>query len=339
MKTERILAIQLKRIGDLILTTPALAALRRHRPDAEITLLVSEGCKELLPGIASADRVLIHTPGAANWKLWAEMFAGRYHACLDFTVNDRSALCSLLSTAATRATFDLVRKAPWRAFLYNRLVASPVREWHTADHHIHLLSALGIEAFSADPALSIPDWAESRAIALLAAAGVSEPFAVAHPGTARMEKAWPAERWAETLAAARQEHGFHIVLTGSGEPAEQKHLQAIRALAPFCLDLSAKPDLLALAAILRRARIALSVDSAAMHVACCVGTPQVALFGPTNPFHWRPRQPLATVVSAACDGQPREFAPRAQGAPMERLSTRAVLDAIRHTVTISTSRA
>ena len=88
-------------------------------------------------------------------------------------------------------------------------------------------------------------------------------------------------------------------------------------------------DLLALAALIERAALVLSCDTAAVHFAAAFRRPQIALFGPTNPFHWRPRHDRALVLSAAKPDAPlTDFTPRMKGAPMERISTALVIDAI-----------
>ena len=89
------------------------------------------------------------------------------------------------------------------------------------------------------------------------------------------------------------------------------------------------PDLLALAALVGRASLVVSCDTAVVHLAAAFQRPQIALFGPTNPFHWRPRHDHALVLSAANPDAPlRDFAPRMKGAPMERISTALVNGAI-----------
>ena len=87
-------------------------------------------------------------------------------------------------------------------------------------------------------------------------------------------------------------------------------------------------DLLTLAALAQRARIVVSCDTAMVHLAAAFATPQVALFGPTNPFHWRPRHDRAVVISATQPEAPlTEFRSRMKGAPMERISTDVVIRA------------
>src|SRR5205823_13398426 len=87
-----ILLIQLKRIGDLILTTPAIAAIREKLPDAQITLVISREGKALAPTIAGINKLLVMPRGAAGLATLAAIAARTFDYCIDFTRNDRSAL-------------------------------------------------------------------------------------------------------------------------------------------------------------------------------------------------------------------------------------------------------
>jgi ADP-heptose:LPS heptosyltransferase len=120
-----------------------------------------------------------------------------------------------------------------------------------------------------------------------------------------------------------------VLLTGTNAGLERPHLDKLRALLKSpVIDLTGKLYLVELASLIGRCDLAIGVDSMAMHLAAMFGRPQVVLFGPTNPFHWRPRHPQAVVLAAGHDGPVTEFQPRAKGAPMELISTRMVVDAI-----------
>src|SRR5436190_19663573 len=98
----KILLLQLKRIGDLILTTPAIAALRESFPEAQITLVVSNECADLLPAISNIDRILIARRNARDLALFFSVAATRFDYCVNFTRNDRTASLAILSGARSR---------------------------------------------------------------------------------------------------------------------------------------------------------------------------------------------------------------------------------------------
>jgi len=325
----KILALQLKRIGDTILTAPALAALQQARPEVRITLAVHASCAPLLEMIPAVRSGIVFGPGR-GWTPWQQALTGGFDAVLDFTGTDRSAAVCALTRAPRRATFAWVKKSRARALAYHHFVDSPVRDFHTAEHYRHLLRALdGLVADAGpEPALAVSSALLAEAEALLP----RRDCAVLHAGSARPEKYWRPERWAEVAAHLHRTHGLAVVLTGGKDPAEQKHLAAIRAALPGdcpITDLSGRLSLGGFAATLARARLVVSCDTAAVHFASAFQRPQVALFGPTNPFHWRPRHARAAVLSAAQPGAPLTACdPRMKGAPMERISTGLVIGAI-----------
>ena len=333
----RILVLQLKRIGDLILTTPALWALRENMPKARITLAVEGGSREMLPAIDYVDDTLVHARHGQNGEMWRHLLLRHYDVCLDFTGTDRSALCAVLSKAGRRITFEWVQRSCFRRVFFNEFIASSVRENHTVDHYLHLLRALNLPIPTNAPiVLHLPEWASRKAGQLLEEAGISSvenqrsPFILVHPGTARPEKYWPPDRWVEVIQWCEANLQMPCVLSGSADGHEQTHLAAIKKACPSVAgrDFSGRLDLLTLAALTRAASLVLTVDSAPMHLAGAFGSPQVALFGPTNPFHWRPRHDRAIILQADGPVAPPEFRPQHPGGPMTEISTHAVIDAI-----------
>lgn len=321
-----ILVLQLKRIGDLILTAPAIAAVRAHFPGARITVVVGPGTSGLLPAIDGIALSFTSHGNLRDLALWAELIRTRYDLCLDFTGNDRSALLTFLSHAEQRMAFARVQRSRWRRRSYTHFVDNPVRRLHTIDYHLALLAPLGITGAPARIPLHVPPANKNAARALVASLG---RFAVFHPGSARTEKFWVAERWAELIDRSFEKYGFACVLTGGRSPEERAHLAAIkRAAHTTLIDLAGQIDLLTLAAVIARAALLVTVDSAPVHLAAAAGIPTVALFGPTNPFHWRPRDNPTQIVRAGQPSPLSEFSPAQPAAPMNEISTAQVFDAM-----------
>lgn len=325
-----ILLIQLKRIGDLILTTPAIEALRQQFPDATITLVVAPPCRELLPAIAGVDRTLIVRGTASDVCRWLAIFVRRFDYCLDFTRNDRSAFLTFLSHARRRITADHVKlRSKIRARSYNELVPCSVRLMHTVDYHLALLAPVGIAGRQPVIQLNLPEAARRNAAAMLAAGGVTDQFMIVHTGSARREKFWEAARWTEVINHFAREHRLKCVLTGGPSAIEQGHIADIKRHIPAgVVDLSGRTELLTLAAIVSRASAVATVDSAPVHFAAAFETPQVALFGPTNPFHWRPRSSRAIILQGDSGAPVTEFDPKRAAVSMNQISTAAVINAI-----------
>ena len=325
-----ILLLQLKRIGDLILTTPSIAALRERFPDAQLSLVVSPAVTGLLPAIAGIDKVYTVRGKTNDAFDWIALSLARFDYCLDFTRNDRSAFLTFLSGATKRVTADHPRlREKMRAKSYNEFVDAPVGSLHTVDYHLSLLKAVGIEDAPRAIRLDLPEKTILEAEQVLRAAEVGEDFVIFHPGSARAEKFWEPSRWAEVIEHCARETGIRCVLTGGRSPLEQAQISAIKAFTMAdVIDLSGKTSLLTLAALVRKARLLVTVDSAPMHFAAAWGTPQVVLFGPTNPFHWHPRSDAALVLLGGIDGPVAEFDPRQRAVPMNLISTQSVIGAM-----------
>ncbi|MCB1230221.1 MAG: glycosyltransferase family 9 protein [Verrucomicrobiae bacterium] len=338
---ERILVIQMKRIGDLVLTAPALSRLRQARPDAEITLLTMGAAGELAPTLPSIDRHLNYHYRRLNLAVWASVISDRFDTVLDFIGSDRSVFLTWLSRAGTRATYEKRARGFWREIAYTDLCDAKLRDYHTIDHMAALLDAIGIpKAGDFDdplPLLVIPEGARERAGEILKERGVKGPFALIHPGTAKEEKYWRPERWAEVI----RECGtgplqLPCVITGGADAFERRHIDAIFETlksmpgVPSPVLLAGRTSLLETAAVIDRATLALGVDTAAMHLAAAFQVPQVVLFGPTNPFHWRPRQGRARIVFSGHPGVMDEgdYVKKIEERPMDAISVAQVIDAI-----------
>lgn len=325
-----ILLLQLKRIGDLILTTPAIGALRERFPDSNLTLIISNECAELAPAISDVDRILIVRRSPRDLGLLFAIARTKFDYCVDFTRTDRSALLAFLSAARKRVvSFRLKDKAKTRARVYNEFAEHRLRGMHTIDYHLALLEPLGVENASPILRLDLPDSAREKASQLRRKARIDNSFVIFHPGAARAEKFWEPERWANVIDRAQSEWQIQCLLTGGGSDLEQKYIGQIKAkLSQPIVDLSGRTDLLTLAALIAQARLLVTVDSAPMHFAAAAHTPQVVLFGPTNPFHWRPRESVVLILQGESESPVTDFSPAQARVSMKQVSTEAVINAM-----------
>jgi predicted lipopolysaccharide heptosyltransferase III len=325
-----ILLLQLKRIGDLILTTPAIHAIRDTFPEATLTLIVSREAAALLPAIEGVDRTLVLERKFSDLRIFHTVTWQRFDYSIDFTRNDRSALLTSLSRAKKRIMAPRVRgQSRLNASAYNELLQHRMHEMHTIDYNLALLGPLGIRDASAAIRLQLPPSALERAGKIRRSFKVDNPFIIFHPGSAWTEKFWDAQRWAKTIEHARTASGTNVVITGGTSQPELKHIAEIKSkLSGAVVDLSGKTDLLALAALIAQARLVVTVDSAPMHLAAATKTPQVVLFGPTNPFHWRPRESTALILQGRSASPLIRFSHEQPGVPMNDISTETVINAM-----------
>lgn len=326
----KILLLQLKRIGDLVLTLPAIDAVRHKFPSAEITLIVAGQCAELLPGISGVERAFVARRNLRDIGVFFAVARQKFDCCIDFTQNDRSAILTFLSGAQKRVGASRVKlHSKERARVYNEFAQLRLKEMHTVDYNLALLEPLDIANSSHAVRLQLPQDAEAKAKELLRATRIDNDFVVFHPGSARAEKFWEPQRWAELIDHARRQYPTDIVITGGTWHFEQEHLRQIKErVGDSVVDLSGKTDLLTLAALIGRARLLVTVDSAAMHLAATQQTPQVILFGPTNPFHWRPRESPALILQGESGTPVTTFVPKQARVPMKQISTEAVINAM-----------
>ena len=326
----KILLLQLKRIGDVILTTPAIAALRERFPEAQLTLVASNECGDLLPAISNVDRILIARRNLRDLGLFFTVGVRKFAYCVDFTRNDRSASLALLSGARRRVVSYRVREqSRTRARAYTDFVNVRMRDVHTIDYNLALVKPLGAQDDLTAPHLDLPQSAYEKADVLRSKWKITKPYVVLHPGSARQEKLWEPRRWAEIIDCFGRNDRVDLLLTSGPSRDEQAHVAAIKKnTRRKIIDLSGKTDLLTLAALIGQARLLVTVDSAPVHLAAATRRPQVILFGPTNPFHWRPRESLAAVLHGKSAAPVTEFSPLRPRLPMTEISTDTVIGAM-----------
>jgi heptosyltransferase-3 len=300
---RRIAVIKLKHIGDVLLATPCLRALREAFPEAEIHAIVNDESAPILgnhPLLAAvhafprrAMKAGLRARLAGERAFLREVRAARFDMTVDLTSGDRPAWISRLSGARYRLAYDPDGKGFWgKRWLYTHL-APPCRDpdLHEVLKNLGVLAHAGIPA--RDPRMEVfPSPSDDDAVvAALRAVGLPEgkPFAVAHPTSRWLWKCWPPERFAALVTWVQFQHGLPVVLTCG--PSRREIGWSDRMLACGAgnpLDLRAKLTLLQWAALVKRARLFVGVDSAPMHLAAAQGTPTLCFFGPTGWHNWEP---------------------------------------------------
>ena len=322
-------------LGDVILCTPALAALRGARPDLELHALVKPQVRfavEGLPGIRgvlSLDGTDLAGTIVQARGLRREGFA----AALVFPKGFREAALVRLAGIPVRAGLDTDR----RAFLLSHAVRFTEADWH--EHHARqfakVLSPIGIEL--KDEGLAFPLAAEDhdQAEEALARAGVTSPFAVFHIAASKAPRAWHARRFGAVGQELEARFGLRSVLVGA--PADAEVHREFLEVCPGAADLAGQTSLRGMGAVIAKASLFVGNDSGPMHVAAAVGARVVALFGPGAPHKTAPYLPhdRYRVVYAGLPCSPcrqafwQECSPSPEGKPpcLEGISVGAVLHA------------
>ncbi len=282
----RILVAQSGFLGDVVLTTPVLAALRRCYPRARLVMLVTPTAAPLVAHHPAVDRVIVDdkrrsTRGLAGWARLAGMLrAERFTIAIAAHKSFRTGLLLRAAGIARRVGFGHVPGAA----LYTERVPRP-RALHDRDRILELLRPLGAypEAHTERrPWVAFDARAGERAAALLAPLrGERRPLAGICPGSAWPTKCWPARAYGR-LVRMLETGGYRCVLLGG--PEEHAVTAAVaQAAGGLGLDLGGRTDIATFAAVLTRMAVVVSNDSAPMHLAAAADVPQVAIFCATVP--------------------------------------------------------
>ena len=277
------LVVRLSSIGDVVHTLPALAAL--HRQGWEAGWVVEPPARVLLAENPLVTQVLAAPPARAFSWLTAlatlrQARAARFDAALDFQGLWKSAAWARLSGARQVVGWERnARREPGSALLLTRTVAR-TRGGHVIDKNLALLRGLGMEAVGSRE-FPLPFAAESVARVDAGLRGQGESALVLlNPGGGWASKRWPPDRFS-ALAQALRRQALHCLVTyGPGEEALAEQVVAASAGAA---QRSFPTTLLDYVELCRRARLVIAADTGPLHLACAVGTPVVALFGPTDP--------------------------------------------------------
>jgi lipopolysaccharide heptosyltransferase II len=314
-----ILALRLERVGDLLMTLDALAALRAKAPDARIDLVVgswNEPIARLIPGVDRVEvvnaRWLARGDGgesmlalAARARAWRPR---RYDLAINFEGDIRSNILAGLSGAVRRVGFGMAGGGP---MLTDVVPFDP--SIHTRSSSLRLVErAFDLASGTLDaarpagaaPRLVLPQQAIERAAHLLGPVA-NRRIVVVQAGGGREVKQWNLERFAAVANRLAASDGVAVVLSGSLEdrPLVERLERDLQPDTP-CIDLCGRVDLVTLAAVLDRADLLVTGDTGPMHLASALGTPLVAVFGPSDPARWGPWSADSLVVRAGIPCSP-----------------------------------
>lgn len=296
----KFLIIRLGSLGDVVHGIPAAAALRRRYPQAQIDWLVDPRYTELLDLVECLDRRVPFDPrdlvrgrGTA-WATLRDLRRLRYDAVIDLQGLLKSAVLARL--VAARRTIGLPRqhlREPLARLFYSE-TPDPGAATHVIHRSLGLTAALGVDDTAVRFPLAIP---RTPAAALAVERIGSNEYALLNPGAAWPNKRWPPDRFAAVAAAVRAEFGLRsLVLWG---PGEQPLADAVAAASGGAAASAPQTTIADVVGIARGARVMVSGDTGPLHIAGAVGTPVVALFGPTCAERNGPWSPRDVVISRA----------------------------------------
>lgn len=307
---QNILAVRLDNVGDVVMLTPALRALRHAAPEARITLLASPAGACVAPLLGEIDDVIerrvpwqdvsgsLPFDPAGELAFIEALRARSFDAAFIFTSFSQSphAAAYACYLAGIRARFGESKEFGGAVLT---VAAPPLPDGaHQVDRNLRLVEAAGVPPAGTALHLRVPPAAAARVAALLARHGLADRgFVVVAPGASCNARRWPAERYAGAAAALARALGLPIVAVGT--PAEAAICAVVAAACPheMGISLAGETCVAEFAAVIESSALVVANNSAAMHIADAFRRPVVALYAGTDAEgQWRPRNSPAVVL-------------------------------------------
>ena len=308
-KTVNILIVKLSAIGDVVHTLPSLSALRNHYPDAHISWVVEESAADIIKNHPHLDRVII-----SYRKRWIQSLKDlrslektmreirsfiktvkdrRYDVAIDFHGLFKSAVIVHLSRARRKLGYDSMQELS--GIFYNEKIYENM-EAHAVDRYLDFIRHLGGETGNPEFIIPIEEENKKRVERLFDAnhIDINEPFVAINPVAFWETKLWPDEKFARLADRIVDELEIKVVFTGGNGRKKIERIQSF--MKQTAINLEGRTSLKDLAYLYGLSTLLVTTDSGPMHIAAAVGTPAVALFGPTDPSLTGPYGKGHTVI-------------------------------------------
>ncbi|MCP4105851.1 MAG: lipopolysaccharide heptosyltransferase II [Desulfobacteraceae bacterium] len=350
---KNILVVKLSAIGDVIHTLPALNAIRKQYPSTHITWLVEEAARSLVEGHEALDRVLV-----SKRKRWVKsLFSSKsrysermealkqacvfikelrnthYDLVIDFQALLKSGVLIGLAKGERKAGFDKGMEHMEHSYLFlNERIKPVAMDNHAILRSMMLLDALGIETDEIEYKLPVREQDRKRVDDLLARYGAVESkgkklLAALNPVAKWETKLWSNPKFAILADKLAEKYNARIVLTGG--PEDRPVIQdIISRMKTHAVNLAGETTLKMLAALFEKTNFVVTTDTGPMHLAAAVGTPVVALFGPTAPWRTGPFGNNHQVIRAGLECSPCFKRQCSTTECMEQISVQNVMEGV-----------
>ncbi len=282
---KKILIINVNWLGDVIFSTPAIRALRKHYPGAYISCLVVCRCEEVLKNNPFINEIIVYDEYGKHKSLFSKIKFIGYLRKKKFDVVYvlhpalRRAMIGYLAGISQRIGYST--KA--RAFLLTKAITPPEELIHKIDYFLYLLKKCAIAADNRECDFFINASDEEEAEKILLGAGIKkgEPYVVVNPGGNWLQKRWPVNNFAQVSDLLIENKGVKIIIAGGKKDIElAEEIFSCMRNSPYLI--TGKTNLHQLAAIMKKSRCVVSSDSGPLHISAAVGANTVAVFGPTS---------------------------------------------------------
>jgi heptosyltransferase III len=278
-----------RRIGDVLFATPVVRSLKNAYSSAAIDMLVFEGTEGVVSANPDVRRVLTISPrpGLKEHVSLYKAIWGRYDLAVSVQASDRS---TLYAWASAKVSVGIVVKEPnawWKRQLLTDWVPLDNLTTHTVSMNLRPLDLLGVMPI-ATPVIGWSKTDEEMVRSVFPASGEQEGYVVLHVSPKFSYKQWTVSGWVE-LAQWLASQALKIVVVAGDSEEDQAYVSNLIPNIPSdSISLAGKISLPALGCLLSRAALYIGTDTAVTHMAAALGTPTVALFGPSNPIKWGP---------------------------------------------------
>ncbi|GAM07926.1 lipopolysaccharide core heptosyltransferase RfaQ [Geobacter sp. OR-1] len=313
-----ILLIQLGDIGDVVLTTPTIRALKESYPDARVSIMVRKPFGTLLAGDPHLHEVVESIkPRGKLFKVMGEYlgFAGRlrrarYDLAIDLRTGDRGAFLSFITGAAERVGRRVGEQWSWHDLMFTRVLpeslpAGPAGVHPGADQSLRIIRELGIDTPDSLPRLYVAPHDREQGVALLAKAGLAPGgrMVTLNPFSRWAYKEWDSGKWRAVIEWLWDQHQLPSVIIGSPEEAAAAEA-IINGLEGRAFSLAGKTTLGELTAVISLSSLHIGVDSAAPHMAAALGIATATIHGPSDWRDWRLSDDRHRIITPATECVP-----------------------------------
>lgn len=288
---KTILVIITRRIGDVLLTTPLIRTLKAAWPEAKLDVLVFENTRDILSNHPDIHEIIAapnHTSKSAAFK-WMMSLWRKYDLAVSALPSDRATMYAWLAGKRRIGLLEDKPKQGWKKYLLNDWVTFDNLNTHSVSMGLKLAGQLGL-ALQYDINVSWTAHDSHMVDEQLSAHSIDEnqAYAVLHIYPKFSYKMWNSAGWINLVIWLNQQN-IQVILTGSNDPSEIRYIQQLLAdLPPKTLNLAGKLNFAQMAYLLKNATVYVGPDTVATHLAAAMGTPTIALFGPSNPVKWGP---------------------------------------------------
>ena len=309
-KFKNILIVRTDRIGDVVLTTPVMKALRLENPKARISILVTSATQDLIVDNPYLDEIIVddrkgrHKGLNGFFKLVSEIRKKKYDTALILHTKRRTnALCFLAG---------IPRRIGYKNNKFGFLLTHPITDTrhqgkkHEAQYCLETLKVLEIESKALDINISVKKKSKQWVEAWCKKNNIKpkEKFIVIHPGASDPSKCWAIHRFVELIDAVCEKYAVKIIIIGE-EKVKDTAQQIIAQSSHSIFDLTGQTTVSQLVSVLKRAHLLISNDSGPVHIASGVKTPVISIFTRNqlgiNPERWKPLGKKSRTIAVPVD--------------------------------------